>query len=310
MKLSIITPHYQNFEGLKTIYECLVKQSSDKWEWIIVDDFSDSDIRSSINAFFESLSHKNIHLIFNTIKTNASVCRNLGAKHAAGDHLVFLDADDIISPEFVANRSVEVSDFIVYKNFCVLNEEGKSSHSADVSNNFLDHFLKAHFIWQTSCVLWNKSFFTFIGGFDEALEALQDIEVFLRALYKSTAYEVKDNPLDFYYCVTKINTKKRPVSRRCASVNYLIERLNNDYKLTKSQRSLVKGYYYNCIVYLHRSKNRSHSKYVRQTLKLFKTNGFIGYRHFLIGMVLLALYQYRLMSPVLFLDSNRYFFKS
>ena len=48
MNISIITPHFNEFNGIRRIYDCLSKQSSSHWEWIIVDDCSDRIIKNSL----------------------------------------------------------------------------------------------------------------------------------------------------------------------------------------------------------------------------------------------------------------------
>ena len=56
MKISIITPHFNDFKGIQQTHNCLLKQDSDQWEWIIVDDYSDV-LNMSVYERRQYLSH-------------------------------------------------------------------------------------------------------------------------------------------------------------------------------------------------------------------------------------------------------------
>ena len=193
MSISVITPHFNDFDGIKQTHNCLLKQDSDQWEWIIVDDCSDLSIKESLKEYFKQDSSTNIKLVFNDKKTNGSVCRSIGVDNSSYNHLVFLDSDDIISEDFVSNRSIEVEDFIVFKNSNILDEKGNNKKSPTASSHYLDHFLQAKFIWPVTAILWNKSFLIKIGKFNPDFKRLQDIELSIKALLLGKNYKVIDN---------------------------------------------------------------------------------------------------------------------
>jgi glycosyltransferase involved in cell wall biosynthesis len=309
MSISIITPHFNDFKGIKRTHECLKKQNSDAWEWIIVDDFSDASTKKQLQDYFASEKCTHIKLVLNSKKTNASVCRNIGIDNATSSHLVFLDSDDVISEKFVSNRLIEVQDFTVFKNSNILDEKGNNKPAPTASTNYLEHFLQAKFIWPITAILWNKSFLIKIGKFNPELKRLQDIELSIRALLKSNNYQVIENEADFFYCVAPINVSKRPVHIICESVNYLITNLATQYNLPSAQKKLVKGYYYLCVRYFNRSKNKKDISYVRKSLKLFYKLKYISLFSYLKGLFVLKLYELNLISNNFFIRINRYFFK-
>ncbi|NIK92536.1 glycosyltransferase family 2 protein [Mangrovimonas sp. CR14] len=309
MAISIITPHFNNFEGIKQIYDCLVKQSANDWEWIIVDDFSEPLVKASIVEYFKQNSNSNIELVFTDKKTTASVCRNIGINLASYKYLVFLDSDDLISDDFVSNRLIEVEDFVVFKNFNLLDEYGNSRPAPSANANYLDHFLQAKFIWQTSCVLWNKAFLKSIGKFNTELNRLQDVELFIRALLNSKSYKVIDNKVDFYYRVAPIDIKKKPVHLICGAVDFLITYMHVHYQLDKRQRSLVTGYYFLCIRYFGKSNNKGDLFYLQNSLSLFYTKKYMSFLSYMRASSFLKLYKYHLISRDMFIRLNRYFYK-
>jgi glycosyltransferase involved in cell wall biosynthesis len=309
MSISIITPHFNDIDGIKQTHNCLLKQNSDQWEWIIVDDYSEFSVKETLTAYFNEHGNSNVKLILNDKKTTGSVCRNIGIDHATYSHLVFLDTDDIISEDFVSNRAVKVEDFIVYRNTNILDENGKIKDFPTASSNYLDHFLQAKFIWQTTAVLWNKDYLIKIGKFNPELKRLQDIELSIRALILSENYKVIDNKVDFFYCVSPINVKKRPVCVICGAVDYLISNLHENYKLDKRQRDLVTGYYFLCVRYFNRSENKGDIIHVQHSLKLFYKKKYLSFFSYMRGLTFLKLYQFNLISSDLFIRLNRYFYK-
>ncbi len=309
MGISVITPHFNDFEGLKQTHACLSKQHSADWEWIIVDDYSDTSVKNEIKKYFSEIDSPKIKILFNDKKTTGSVCRNIGADHTNYDKIVFLDSDDIISDDFITNRTIEIGDFAVFRNTNILDEKGNNKPSPTATSNYLDHFLRAKFIWPITAVLWNKEYFIKIGKFNPDLKRLQDIELSIRALILSSNYKVLDNTVDFFYCVAPIDIKKRPVDIICESVNYLINYMHENYKLDKRQRGLVSGYYYLCVRYFIRSNNKKDSVFVQESLGLFYKLNYFSYFDYFKAMVFLKLYRNSLITSSLFIRLNRYFFK-
>ena len=309
MGLSIITPHYNDLEGLRCIYSCLNNQTQNDWEWIIVDDYSNKDIIAEVKEWLEKLNHTCIQLICNTYKTNASVCRNIGIDHSRFERLVFLDSDDRIADDFVANRHVTVEEFTVFKNFKLVNTKNEQFASLQHTSSPLDHFLRANFIWQTTCVLWNKTFLIQIGKFDPCLHRLQDVELSIRALFSGKNYQIIDNKIDFFYCTKPIRLKKDIVQKSCQSVNYLISNIHANYTLNTTRQSNIKAYYYACVKSLHRCKNRKDVVYLKESLNLFLKKKYINTFEYLIGFSFLIFYRYKMISDSFFIRSNRYFFK-
>ncbi|MES2812680.1 MAG: glycosyltransferase family A protein [Bacteroidota bacterium] len=311
MGLSIITPHYNDFSGITKIYDYLMSQSSENWQWIIVDDCSSVDVKNNFTVFFENNTSSKIKIVFNESKTNASSCRNLGVEYAIHDNLVFLDSDDKITSEFVKNRLITIEDFAVFLNFNLFNSAGEVKPFSTVKNNFLDHFLKANFVWQTTAVLWNTSFFKNLGKFNTSLSLLEDIEISIRALLSGNNFEILNNSdVDFYYYAKPIDIKQRTVEKVTASVNQLITNLTTDFELNKIQLKKLKAYYFLSVRYLVRSGNKDDISYVQSNLKLFLNKKCISFLQFVLGTTLLWAYSKEMISDTIFLKINRYFFKS
>ncbi|MGV8813798.1 MAG: glycosyltransferase family 2 protein [Gelidibacter sp.] len=309
MSLSVITPHYNDFEGLQRLYGCLIGQTYNDWEWVVVDDFSDRAVLLNIDKWITATDDNRIRFFHNAQKSNASVCRNRGSEEALFENLVFLDADDFISQDFVLSRHIEFNEFVVFKNTAVIDRNGTQEIRPRLNEDYLDCFLNAKFIWPITATLWKKKFFIKIGKFDPNLQRLQDVELSIRALFVGENYKIIDNEVDFFYCTKPIRSKADIVRKSCTSVNYLILKIKSDYTLSAYRHSLIKSYYYACVKGLHRCKNRKDVVYVKESLKLFYKEKYINTYEYVLGITLLIFHQYHLISNSLFIKTNRYFFK-
>lgn len=309
MNISIVTPHYNDLLGLKRIYDCLKGQSVDLWEWLIVDDASDDPIRESLRDWHRSLNDKKVHVEFNMTKSNAAVCRNIGVKKSTYNNLVFLDADDTISSEFVTNRRISFRSFAVFKNNSTIDKIGDVNTIIYNDQDYLNSFLGAKFIWPITAILWKKVYFNKIGGFNEKLPRLQDVELSIRALQQSVDYSVLDNTVDFYYHVKPIRERKNFLKPVCDAVYLFVSELLDTEKLSKHQVNLIKGYYYLCAKYMERSGSTIELNLVQRNLALFYKKGYIGLPGIIAGGLLLQLYKRNWISPELFLKVNRKLFK-
>lgn len=310
MGISIVTPHHNDVEGIKRISEKLSKQTSNQWEWIIVDDCSSFEAQQLLEEFVNNQLFGEMKLILNKEKTNASYCRNKGANEADFEKLVFLDSDDDFSIDFVANRLVSVDDFVVFLNFNSINGKGEIFPFSNIKSDFLDNFLQAKFAWQTTAVLWNKFFFKKIGGFDDNLPLLEDVEISIRGLLMGEKYLVNTNcDVDFFYFVKPIDIKKRNVEKVCRSVDYLVKSITTNFELDKKKLRLLKGYYFLCIRYLCKSNDINDVQFVKSSLAIFYSEKCISFSELFLAKFLLTLYKRKMITNSFFLKINRHFFK-
>ena len=92
IKLSIITPYYKCLSKIKSLANTLAPQLSNEVEWIIIDDGCHEQELDNINAIV-------IHLLNNS--GCAGIPRNHGLDIAKGEYITFVDADDLVSPNFI-----------------------------------------------------------------------------------------------------------------------------------------------------------------------------------------------------------------
>lgn len=90
--ISIITPYYNVKEYIIELAKVLTPQLNNKIEWIIIDDGCNEEALDTFNA-------KIIHLEKNS--GGASIPRNIGLDNAKGKYITFIDADDLVSNDYI-----------------------------------------------------------------------------------------------------------------------------------------------------------------------------------------------------------------
>ncbi len=98
MKVSVIIPAYNEEDEIVDCLESLGNQRYEDFEIIVVDDGSSDKTRKRANNLSKIVPP--INLLTQKHK-GPGVARNLGAKHARGEILVFVDADMTFEPNFI-----------------------------------------------------------------------------------------------------------------------------------------------------------------------------------------------------------------
>lgn len=101
--VSVIIPAYNAAAFIEETIHSISCQSYTNWEVVIVDDGS-TDGTSKICRAFDD---KRIRVI-SQMNAGVAAARNNGLKHTKGDLVVFFDADDLMTPDFLSLRVQEL----------------------------------------------------------------------------------------------------------------------------------------------------------------------------------------------------------
>lgn len=97
--ISIIVPVYNAEQHLSKMIETVLSQTYQKWELILVNDGSIDNTDFIIKKYLQKDSRIRY---FTQINSGPSAARNKGIAEAAGVYLSFIDADDWVSPHYLA----------------------------------------------------------------------------------------------------------------------------------------------------------------------------------------------------------------
>jgi glycosyltransferase involved in cell wall biosynthesis len=198
--VTIVTPTKNRRELLRDTMDSVRQQSLADWEHIVVDDGSDDGTGDEV-ARRSGGDPRIRYMRRSGEKTGANVCRNIGLREARTDLIVFLDSDDLLRPDSLRRR-VEVMhnnrdlDFAVFQAAVfenVRDDLGLIYHAQTPGDDLL-RFLSLECVWQTTGPIWRRGFLERIGGFDEDLLSMQDLEMHVRALAARGAYLIFHGP--------------------------------------------------------------------------------------------------------------------
>lgn len=167
--VSVILPCYNVEKYIGDAIECILDQSYDDWEMVVVNDGStDSTLDIAKDYAFDDERIKIIS------KPNGGVAsaRVEGLRNAAGDYIVFLDPDDKCSRHYLTHLMFLIEDYIRYKG--KTNEEldamDDEEELADVIDTEVDMASCAMIMYSDDGELnarideWNRKYPDRVGG--------------------------------------------------------------------------------------------------------------------------------------------------
>ncbi|MBV6541658.1 glycosyltransferase family 2 protein, partial [Ursidibacter maritimus] len=175
---SIIVPSYNRKDEIPLLLESLTHQTVYNFEVIIVDDYSIQPVE------VKELYPFPVNVIRNARNLGAAESRNVGAKNAKNQWLLFLDDDDRFLPqkcELLANtiNKNNAINFIYHPAECVMVNEGFSYITKPYENVIditLDNILKANKVGGMPMIAITKELFNKVGGLSTDLLSLEDYD--------------------------------------------------------------------------------------------------------------------------------------
>ena len=192
--VSVIIPHYNRSELIRETLLSVQSQDFIDWEVIVVDDGSEP----SEWLRLQSYANKQIQIIQrNSLTRGPGCCRNEGLALARGEFVIFLDSDDILSPNAISNRysrAVEFSDHDFWVFSCAIfkDKPGDTNqlwNSIETDEHPLIRFLKMDGPWCVSSGFWRKSSLIQLGGFNEKIWYGDDAALHIHALLEKLRYQ-------------------------------------------------------------------------------------------------------------------------
>lgn len=178
--VSVIIPTYNRLDFVSRAIQSVLDQTYPNVEIIVVDDASDEDLQSVIDAF------PSVTFLINDSNRGGGYSRNRGIKEASGTYINFLDDDDILYPEKI-EKQVALFETSKVPNLGMitchaLDERSGEPHTRH--NRFIGNIYKellANFaISGIETMLYKKEYLLEVGGFDEGLQSSQEYDLLIR----------------------------------------------------------------------------------------------------------------------------------
>lgn len=234
--VSIYIPTKNRFAMLQRAVNSCLNQSYPSFEIIVVDDGSEAEVQQQLQQF--ALQIPQLKLLLNSNSVGASAARNKAIAVAQGEFITGLDDDDEFMPErlseFVMNWTGEDSFLSSGYQFCAgpgrLLRSGRKAQSITLSKLLMVNLVGNQVFTKTS-------YLRDIGGFDAALVACQDYDVWIRLTQKFGSGRRLAN---FSYIVHQEHELERISNpqRRLAGHQQLIEKHRNVWTSTQLRSQL------------------------------------------------------------------------
>lgn len=181
-RVSFIIPCFNGERFIAEAIDSALRQTWPDVEVIVVDDGSSDGSADIMRSYAERIR------VVRQENRGLPAARNSGIAACTGEFLCFLDADDLVSPEFAAVMAQSLVDSdatIAYCGWCNVGAADRSNEP-HVPPDFekdgkVDGLLAAATPWPVHAALIRASVVAEIGGFDEWLPTCEDYDFWLRA---------------------------------------------------------------------------------------------------------------------------------
>jgi glycosyltransferase involved in cell wall biosynthesis len=180
VKVSVIIPALNEEECIEQTLKSVVKQKIPRKDYeVIVSDGKSKDKTVRI-------AKKYADKVFSKKNKSISEARNLGARKAKGEYLIFIDADTRILPTLLSKVIKAMSDKKVaggivrygYDTRSIIMKVGNTLHY--FLNVFFNNFIPSLLMASGVCLFFRRKSFNKIKGFDQTLHLNEDVDVIRR----------------------------------------------------------------------------------------------------------------------------------
>jgi glycosyltransferase involved in cell wall biosynthesis len=177
--VTVIIPCYNGEAFVQEAITSALAQTYHRVEVIVIDDGSTDRSAEIAQAFPVRYIHQE--------NRGLTASRNLGIQESRGSYLVFLDADDRLLPEAI-KAGLDVLQtrpecaMTIGDHLFVCEDGSYLAHSRKtfLGSSHYEALLISNFIEMISSVLFRRSVFEAVGGFDPQLRVAEDYELYLR----------------------------------------------------------------------------------------------------------------------------------
>jgi len=184
MRVSTIIPTYNNESTISQAIDSALGQDFDDQEIIVVNDGSTDSTKSVLNSYGASIA------VIEQKNQGQPTARNAAIEHATGQHLAFLDADDIWLPGRLS-KTVAILDrnpaaSLVFSDYVRINSVGMAIQASAVSAALahpptMDEILTHWWPIAPTTVTVRRSIWERCGGFHTAATGFEDLYLFILA---------------------------------------------------------------------------------------------------------------------------------
>ncbi len=181
--ISIIIPAYNEEKYIEKTIQSIKDQTTNSYEIIVV--------ANGCTDRTQEIASKYTPHSFVINRPNVSLARNIGAQHASGDILIFLDADTRLAPNAVEEIKKQFSPAETVATLHGHPNASRLHYKIFLEIKNLLHLLKLH-TGSSGIIITKKDIFHKVGGFDAKL-SIKENSAFIRKAKRYGKYKVIRN---------------------------------------------------------------------------------------------------------------------
>jgi glycosyltransferase involved in cell wall biosynthesis len=189
--VSVVIPCYNQAHFLGEAIESVLCQGYTNVEVVVVDDGS-TDNASEVASRYERAGVR----LIRQENRGRSAARNRGLDETQGKYVVFLDSDDRLLPEAlevgVKDLEAHPACAFVFGRTSVVGTDGSSPMT-----DYYGELLRGNYIGTPGAVMFRRSVFDSVGGFDTTLHAAEDYHLYLRVASEFPIHKHGELVLDY-----------------------------------------------------------------------------------------------------------------
>lgn len=212
--VSIIIPSYNYGPFISQTLDCLLAQSYQNWEAVIIDDGSTDETQQVVEGYVAKYAR---FIYIHQPNQGPSVARNTGMKRARGAYLHFLDADDLLSKDKITEQvsymeqhpdcdisytrayyfeDQKPNELFTNRNLTKKKKDRMPKIHAR-GQDVLPYLIKANIMQINAALIRRGGILKNNFFFDESYQSAEDWEFWLRCAYKNALFSYFDNKLAY-----------------------------------------------------------------------------------------------------------------
>ena len=211
--VGVIVPIYNGARFISSMFNALLQQTFKNFEVIIIDDGSEDNTLSIIEATLPFYPELNISVITSS-HLGLAATRNIGITSSKSEYIAFLDCDDYWHPNKLElqlqaiNKSSVIAVFSDVEYFDGVTLKSNHSSNSLVYCTSPRDILLGHFVifGGGSNILCKRSALELAGGFDESLDYVEDLDMWLRLAEIGAILQIPD-------CLVRISVRSDSMQR-------------------------------------------------------------------------------------------------
>ncbi|KPQ39001.1 MAG: Glycosyltransferases involved in cell wall biogenesis [Phormidium sp. OSCR] len=247
-RVSVIIPVYNGGRFLGEAIASVLAQTYGDWELIVVDDGSTEAIEPVIAPYGSRLRYVRQE------NQGVAVARNRGLELARGEFIAFLDQDDWFERDKLGVQVAALQESphlgMVHSGWFVVDAEGRRLSTVNPREGIPELDLAAWLLWKPvflGAMLFRRSGFEAVGGFDKTLEKTPDVALVLQLILKGCQAAWVSRPtVSYRQHPSNASRETRVQVRECERI---LDEIFADLHLPPEVRALEEQARYNNLVW-------------------------------------------------------------